>query len=301
MMNKRLIAMLMAVLMVLQVLPVETLAEGLTGLSSVSSNTIQGTQYATVSFTVAENDVDPAQVPSSVRVAVGRQIGTLPAGPERETYRFEYWMDQNGQKVTENTTVESDMVLSAYYYDLYPGFKASSYGDSLVSISVDVPHGALPENTGVRYKRVSGEDYRGRVESILGQAAGSISAVDISFYNYVLRQELEPLEGSKVTVNVNAFGMTEAESLSVIHIKNSGSAEVVAQSTSSSFSFEADEFSIYIVAETQTKNRLKVNFHQADDSVKTIYVKPDDRGEHFNEVVYDPGVGNLPLAEFFRC
>ena len=111
--------MLMAVLMILQVLPVETLAEGLTGLSSVSSNTIQGTQYATVSFTVAESDVDPAQVPSSVRVAVGRPIGTLPAGPERETYRFEYWMDQNGQKVTENTTVDSDMVLSAHYYDLF--------------------------------------------------------------------------------------------------------------------------------------------------------------------------------------
>ena len=133
----------------------------------------------------------------------------------------------------------------------YPAFRAESIDTGLVRITVDVPEGAFPENTGVRRTILDGESLRGTLEAAAGISGGAISAVDISFYNYELRQELEPLV--PVTVTVSAYGLESAGGYRVVHIGDDGSAQLVARSESPVFSFQADVFSVYgIMGENYT-------------------------------------------------
>ena len=50
----------------------------------------------------------------------------------------------------------------------YPAFRAESIDTGLVRITVDVPEGAFPENTGVRRTILDGESLRGTLEAAAG-------------------------------------------------------------------------------------------------------------------------------------
>lgn len=170
------------------------------------------------------------------------------------------------EKVSEETDAPDDT--------LSPAFKAQIIDTGCVMIIVDVPEGAFSEKVTARGSRVSSESVKDTIEQELGESAGSISAVDISFHTED-GTELEPLK--PVTVRVNAYGI-DAGSYRVVHIKDSGRTEVVASSDDSSFSFKTDSFSIYtIVGDDDGTVRRTYNFYNGDELVDTQIVKNGDK------------------------
>ena len=111
----------------------------------------------------------------------------------------------------------------------------------------------------------------------------------------------QPANGQPVQVTISDPAFADGTPLSVYH-EGANGLEFVANvtATNHTITFPARSFSVYIVGLQDEDARLKVNFHQADGNVVTIYVKPADLGEHFNTVLYDPGAGTLPTNTQFR-
>lgn len=112
----------------------------------------------------------------------------------------------------------------------------------------------------------------------------------------------QPQDGQPVMVSIADPAFAEGELLDVYHEGHNGPEFVATVAAhNGAITFPAFSFSVYIVTETGSEARLKVNFHQNATDVVTIYVKPaDTTGGHFNTVVYDPGVGALANGVQFR-
>jgi uncharacterized protein (TIGR02145 family)/uncharacterized repeat protein (TIGR02543 family) len=124
------------------------------------------------------------------------------------------------------------------------------------------------------------------------------------------RSTWQPANGQPVQVTISDPAFADGTPLSVYHEGTNG-LEFVANvtATNHTITFPAQSFSVYIVGQTGSTGdeaRLKVNFHQVNGNVVTIYVKKLDMtsgtpaGSHFNQIVYDPGTGTLPANTQFR-
>lgn len=150
--------------------------------------------------------------------------------------------------------------------------------------------GQLPDNA-----RVSAT----AVTRTMPNGSNALGAYDITITKG--RSTWQPAAGQPVQVTISDPAFTDGTPLTVYHEGDNG-LEFVAIATPSNhaITFPARSFSVYIVGLQDEDARLKVNFHQADGNVVTIYVKPADLGEHFNTVLYDPGAGTLPTNTQFR-
>ncbi len=113
--------------------------------------------------------------------------------------------------------------------------------------------------------------------------------------------EWQPQPGKPAMVTISDPNYTDGRLMDVWH-EGANGREFVAtvMPTDGKITFPAYSFSVYIVTETGDYARLKVNFHQAGGGVVSVYVKRADIGAHFNDIVYNPGVGNLNSGEYFR-
>ena len=102
---KRFMAMLMAMLMILQVMPVEAMAEGIEGLKSRVSNVITGSTFYTLTFTVEGEDGNDDVITQYVEAG---HTPVLPEAPAKEGYTFAGWFVEDTQ-VTDKTPITSDM------------------------------------------------------------------------------------------------------------------------------------------------------------------------------------------------
>ncbi len=82
---KRFMAMLMAMLMILQVMPVEAMAEGIEGLKSRVSNVITGSTFFTLTFTVEGEDGNDDVITQYVEAG---HTPVLPEAPAKAGYTF---------------------------------------------------------------------------------------------------------------------------------------------------------------------------------------------------------------------
>ena len=101
---KRFMAMLMAMLMILQVMPVEAMAEGIEGLKSRVSNVITGSTFFTLTFTVEGEDGNDV----ITQYVEAGHTPVLPEAPAKEGYTFAGWFVEDTQ-VTDKTPITSDM------------------------------------------------------------------------------------------------------------------------------------------------------------------------------------------------
>ena len=152
--------------------------------------------------------------------------------------------------------------------------------------------GNMPRNAEVRAAAV-------QRSTVAGKQA--IAAYDISVYSG--HSKWQPNAGQPVQVTITNPAFVDGAQLSVYHEGTNG-LEFVADviPSNGSITFPAASFSVYIVGGPEAnEQRLKVNFHKADGSVTTIYVKPVDvTSGHYNTVLYDPGTGTLPANTTFR-
>ena len=176
--------------------------------------------------------------------------------------------DDANTDAEDPTTVEEETVVDEEALEEEESYPAQNFSGSAngVSVKVSAPKGALPEDTKMSVRGVSDDQVQAAVEGVVDGEVANLKAVDITFK--CNGKEIEPKKA--VSVHMTASGV---EADKVVHVADSGSANVVGASTSgSSASFKAADFSVYIVVETDNPESGDEN------AVATyeFYVDPDD-------------------------
>ena len=118
---------------------------------------------------------------------------------------------------------------------------------------------------------------------------------------------------SKVNVKIELNDLTDEENLKAVHIPDEGKPEVLdvqvneetkkdTDETTKSVEFDAEGFSVYAVVgegSTEDEARAAVNFYGKDTTtpLATVYVKNSDTADELEEIVYDPGCGQLDASK----
>ena len=116
-------------------------------------------------------------------------------------------------------------------------------------------------------------------------------------------REWQPEPEQPALVSMANTNFADGQLLDIYH-EGANGLEFVATvaSENGKITFPAHSFSVYIVAQAGDYARLKVNLHQADGTVVTIYVKKQDITDgDFNRIVYNPGMAADNLAGGVKC
>ncbi len=173
-----------------------------------------------------------------------------------------------------------------------------------VDVTVRAPKGAFPEGTTMKVKNVANWRVNGAVQDELGNNAKVVKAVDITFYD-ADGKEIEPKDGKVLSVSFNSAKFATKDDYSVVHIDDNNNVDKVSDkvvdNNGKEVAFKADEFSVYAVVDQGENARLKVVYMNGNDTIATQYVKKADYDNNrVDEVLYDPGVGDLPEGVTFR-
>lgn len=116
-------------------------------------------------------------------------------------------------------------------------------------------------------------------------------------------REWQPEPEQPAMVSMENTNFADGQLLDIYH-EGANGLEFVATvaSENGKITFPAHSFSVYIVTAAGDYARLKVNLHQADGTVVTIYVKKQDITDgDFSRIVYNPGMGADNLADGVKC
>ena len=130
-------------------------------------------------------------------------------------------------------------------------------------------------------------DIPGFIKEVKEGNVEAAKGVNITFWYE--GSEIQPADSKYVHVSITLNEAIEGEDFSVVH-EHDGEAEEVSDDNIESVSadgatFDANQFSVYVVAGTTGKNRIKVTFMNGTEEIATMYVKANDDME---QVLYDP-------------
>lgn len=178
-----------------------------------------------------------------------------------------------------------------------------------VTVTAAAPEGAFPEGTEMAAETVTDTEVLDLIKNAVGENAEVLAAVDITFTSE--GEAVQPDEAVKVAFA--ASGITYSENLKVVHVDDKGeelTATVLEQelieTEDGGVAFDADSFSIYAVVNegsTAEEARATIKFwRSASDAepVATVYVKNGDTLEELEDIVYDPGIGDLEVGQVFK-
>ncbi|WP_035785072.1 InlB B-repeat-containing protein, partial [Butyrivibrio sp. MC2021] len=237
-----------------------------------------------------------------------------------DKYSFVDWTDEDGNQVCADATfvpsgIESDATFTANFIaeedieDKMPAIVRENVPAGGLSVSVNAEVGVFPKGTEAVISPVSDNQALESAKDALGDNVAEAKGAEIKFIYE--GEEIQPADNKYVHVSLALNTPIEGESFSVVH-DHDGEAEVLPDSQVESVDengaeFKTDEFSIYIVAgEIPEDNRLNVIFKNGDTVISSVYVKKNDLYEgadhvnHFEDIVYDPGVGELDDGVMFR-
>ena len=141
------------------------------------------------------------------------------------------------------------------------------------------------------------------IDSSLDAKVTKVVAVDITFYD----EEWNKVEPSK-PINVTMMASDMPEPQAVVHVETDYNDEKIevweaeveeidSKIIGEVAKFEAESFSIYAIVVTEDK-WLLVNFNKNGEVITWIYIK--DSSENINNVIFDPGVGDVWANEVFK-
>ncbi len=166
------------------------------------------------------------------------------------------------------------------------------------------PETEIPEKADLAVEEITEDSsvygtYVSGTENVLGMEEGSAGYMRLFDIKIVDKDDpgvkYQPAEGTRVEVRIELADAQDRKALSVVHFADEDDEGNVvdADVNGKNVSFEADGFSIYVVAE-DNYTRLIYRFHDVDDSViSTQYVKKyiePDTEQTVYEKLYDPGL-----------
>ena len=319
---KRAVALFLTFIMLLQVMPVSVIAEqeatDRKGFKQVESNDILGAtveeafeivfeaveqespETANIlrrffSWLFGEEKKTPSDRSESRTRRRGEPIGELPDHAEGKQHLYGWFNRSKGEYVTAETPVEEDMTLTAV------GINEEEIKLEQPDLTVEIPAGAVPENTEITAVPVPAEEVAGIVEEALGTETNVIRAVDITLTDTYINEEVKPDNDKTVEVTMSVAGM-DTSNLRVVHILDDNSIENIPFTLEGdNVVFQASSFSVYAVVESGEHNesRMMMEFYNKETKITTIYVKNDDTATALQTIVFDPGVGTLQPGEVF--
>ena len=176
-----------------------------------------------------------------------------------------------------------------------------TFRDSKNSVDVYVvaQPGTFPEGTTMTVTPVANADVQDAVDSAMGGEVKNFKAVDITFY--ADGKKVEPKKEVSVRLTTKAF--KSDEDLAVVHVedpdKNKAQVMDLTKATDTVAQFRTDGFSVYVVVETEVP-RLTVKFNNGSTNIETMFVKAADTAEEVEQIIYDPGAGELPVGQVFK-
>ncbi len=177
-----------------------------------------------------------------------------------------------------------------------------------MSVSVNAPEGALPENTNMTVSRVTDEAALAAIaEKINGRV---YAAADISFSKD--GTELEPEKAVEVQISLD--GLENLKNPTVYHVNADGSVERVSSELVSvnrdgsvkALRFYANSFSVYIIGEGSTTPLLTVEFRNKDNTIISLQalristLNNDAYVTGGKDYIYDPGVPAITATQSFE-
>lgn len=129
-------------------------------------------------------------------------------------------------------------------------------------VAIDAPEGALPAGTTLEVKTVDAAEAADKIANSF-RSANNISAVlalDISFNT--ADGEVEPAEGTGVTVTITDDAIASLANPVVYHIADNGEvSEVAATVSGSTITFTAGEFSVYVIGDGEHVTTPRATYH----------------------------------------
>lgn len=175
-----------------------------------------------------------------------------------------------------------------------------------MTVAVNAPEGALPENTNMTVSRVTDEAALAAISEKTG--AKVYAAADITFTKD--GAELEPEKAVEVQISLD--GLENLKNPTVYHVNADGSVDYVAAEIVSAtrgsekvLRFYASEFSVYAIGDNgATVKTLTVNFYDKDgEIVSGQVIRLDQLDEYIAknmDFVHDPGVPTITDTQSFE-
>ena len=151
--------------------------------------------------------------------------------------------------------------------------KASTTTRTLITVEVDAPEGAFPKGTTMSVTRVGendkiggkrkGKTYRQAIENATNAEVNAILAVDITFT--CNRKEIEPDKEISVSFKSDSIAPAEGQELSIVHVADNESAEVIRDAEideeNQEATFDTDSFSVYAIIWTADDTEQSATIH----------------------------------------
>ncbi len=149
---------------------------------------------------------------------------------------------------------------------------------SRLRVSVQAKEDTFPEGTTMNAQPISGDEAKAIAQDALSKDQEVVDAigVDITFYN-ADGDEIQPRQNVEVGFEVIGSSL-EGEAFTVIHQEESGAVDLVedesvaAEATASEATFEAEHFSIYVIAGTNNPAVATYTFYDEDGNVLSANV-----------------------------
>ncbi len=221
-------------------------------------------------------------------------------------YQFTAWVDGDGNPVSSSATlipsgIEADVTYTAKFMKLSAMPEQDFSGsDEGMNVSVHADEGIFPEGTTMVVTAISDSQAYDAAVDALGESVVEAKGVDITFYGPD-GNKVEPADSKYVQVSISLPTTLEGESFSVIHQDDSGNADVIAGASAGGADFDANQFSVYIVASgsdtggdtEEEKSVATYTFYVGEDVFNVQILK---KGETLNF----PGIPDLDdNQEFF--
>ena len=228
------------------------------------------------------------------------------ASPVNKYYQFTAWIDGNGNPVsTESTFVPSDIYADASYtacFEKLSNMPAQDFTGSAggMNVSVSADEGIFPEGTTMTVTAIGDDEAMAAATDALGDNVKSAKGVDITFRN-AEGEDVEPANAKYVHVSISIADSLEGESFSVVHKDDNDNVSVVGSASESGAEFDANSFSVYIVAGEGQEDPEAVatrtyNFYASKSDSTPLNTQTVKEGE----TVYTPAIPSLTQdQEFF--
>ncbi|WP_408072125.1 InlB B-repeat-containing protein [Butyrivibrio sp. JL13D10] len=249
-----------------------------------------------------------------------------------DKYEFVNWTDAEGNEVSSEATfvpanIEADATFTANFKaaeniaEDMPALSVTDVHAGGLIVSISAEEGIFPKDTEVSITGISDDQAITTAQGKLGEDVKAAKGVDITF-NYE-GKEIQPADDRYVHVELKLDEVLEGDSFTVLHdhdgdvetinadIKTEDANQDAGDDTkiATEVSFDSNQFSVYIVVsegEEDENARLNVKFVNGETEIASVYVKKndlvagDDGVVHFDDIVYDPGVGELDEGVMFR-
>ena len=248
------------------------------------------------------------------------------ATPWNDKYTFVDWTDAEGVQVSTDATfvpenLEEDAVFTANFAaaedisETMPSIEANDVHVDGMIVSVQAEVGLFPAGTEISIKSIPDEQAVATAEETLGKEINKAKGVDITFIYE--GNEIQPANNKYVHVKLDIEETISADDLTVLH-DHGDEVETIevdvnkdAQGNVDTVEFDSNQFSIFIVVDPENPDddaRLEVKFMIVGETepIASYYVKKSDLVAgtdgtiHFEDIVYDPGVGELTDGVMFR-